>query len=245
MRQRSIFDFCQRQQRPQPSTAQHGRGTAVEGSTDVERSSLSDAWQSLSAVDPTSSTCIASQIQDTASQTLPDSPYSIASSRTAPHDSNVGRQLCTISCPIAASLWSTMEAPDRKALQAVNYFIKAICAGISRTCQPSTHLKAQQRSRKANTSQTTRLPLPTVRPMQCTGHCLALPGSFEARHPPVLHVAGCTVSMSGAVFSSSAAIKARLPLFWSCYIHWPRRGSHSSASHCPHLSSSAEGLCIV
>ena len=125
MRQRGIIDFCQRHHRPQSSTAQHGRGTAVERSTDLGQSSLSSAWQTLGVTEQTSSTCHSSQIQDTASQTLPDSPYSIASSHTAQYDPNVGLQLCTSSCPIAASLWSTMEAPDRKALQAVNYFINS------------------------------------------------------------------------------------------------------------------------
>ena len=160
-----------------------GAGTAVEDSTDLGQSSLSSAWQTQGVTEQTSSTCHSSQIQDTASQTLPDSPYSIASSHTAQYDPNVGLQLCTSSCPIAASLWSTMEAPERQALQAVNYFIN--CAGISRTCQPSTYRKALQNSPKANTLQTTRLPPLTARPTQCTGHSLALPDSIEARHPRV------------------------------------------------------------
>ena len=127
MRQRSITDFCQRLHRAQPSTARHGQSTAVESSTALGLERLSNAWlaEDVTGTDRTSSAYHSSQMRDTAAQTLPDSPQSIVSSHISHYNPNVGLQLCTSSCPIAASLWSTMAASERKALQAVNYFINS------------------------------------------------------------------------------------------------------------------------
>ena len=126
-RQRSIIDFCQRQHRSQPSTAQHGHCTAEEGGAGMGQSDLTIAWQpqGVEVIEPSSSSGHSSQVHSTAAQTQPDSPRSVASSHVAMCNPNVGLQLCTSSCPITASLWTTIEAPERKALQAVSYFVNS------------------------------------------------------------------------------------------------------------------------
>ena len=122
-----ITDFCQRLHRAQPSAARHGQGIAVDNSAALGLERLSNAWlaEDVIAAGQTSSACHSSQVQDAVAQTPPDSPQSIAASHISHYNPNVGLQLCTSSCPIAASLLSTMTASERKALQAVNYFINS------------------------------------------------------------------------------------------------------------------------
>ena len=128
LRQRRIVEFCFRHNGSQPSTARHGHSVAADGDASSGQSDLTTAWQTqaVEVIEPAqASSTKPSQAHGTVSQAQPDLPLSIASSHSSSYNHNVGLQLCACSCPVTASLWTTLETPERKALQAVCYFINS------------------------------------------------------------------------------------------------------------------------
>ena len=135
LRQRSIVDFCHRQNRSQPSAAQHGHCPAEEvqdtGQSDLNLADKGRRGHRARLFIP--------PFLSSAQHGCAD-----AARLTTQHHRTLPCTTPTLDCSSALVTLDNHGSTRAQSTAGFQLFDIAMCAGISSICPPSTHRKAQQ-----------------------------------------------------------------------------------------------------